>query len=172
MICEKNKCMGCFACYNVCPKNAIKMVEDECGYIYPIINEKICIKCNACKNVCPAVNKVNLKENFKCYAARALDNKVLNKSTSGGIATIISEQIISEGGVVYGAAYDEQCEVSHLRITAKDELYKLQGSKYVHSYIKDTYVNVKKDLNNDFYVLFIRYAMSNCWVEVVFKERL
>ena len=35
MICDKEKCTGCFACYNICPKNAIKMEEDEHGFIYP-----------------------------------------------------------------------------------------------------------------------------------------
>ena len=33
MICEKNKCTGCFACYNICPKNAIEMIENSEGYI-------------------------------------------------------------------------------------------------------------------------------------------
>lgn len=42
---KKKDCCGCSLCYNICPKNAIEMKEDECGYIYPIIDEKKCIKC-------------------------------------------------------------------------------------------------------------------------------
>ena len=32
MICDKEKCSGCYACYNICPKKCIKMIEDEFGY--------------------------------------------------------------------------------------------------------------------------------------------
>ena len=45
MICEKNKCSGCYACYNICPKNAITMIEDEYENIYPQIDENKCINC-------------------------------------------------------------------------------------------------------------------------------
>ena len=38
MICKKEDCTGCFACYNICPKNAINMKEDEYGYIYQVLN--------------------------------------------------------------------------------------------------------------------------------------
>ena len=39
-ICDKNKCSGCSACYNVCRHSAIEMVADACGYIYLIISLK------------------------------------------------------------------------------------------------------------------------------------
>ena len=45
MICEKKKCTGCFACYNICPQDAIVMQEDRCGYMYPVINSNICVNC-------------------------------------------------------------------------------------------------------------------------------
>ena len=35
---EKNKCCGCHACFNICPKNAIEMIEDEKGFKLRIIN--------------------------------------------------------------------------------------------------------------------------------------
>ena len=54
MICEKDKCTGCFACYNVCPKGAIEMKEDEFGYIYPEIIESKCINCGLCNYICPS----------------------------------------------------------------------------------------------------------------------
>ena len=43
MICPKEKCTGCEACYCVCPKNAITMQEDDYGNIYPIIDNNKCI---------------------------------------------------------------------------------------------------------------------------------
>lgn len=155
MICDKDKCTGCFACYNICPKNAIKMVEDEYGYIYPVIDDKLCVNCKLCQKNCPSLNKVNLEYPIKCYASRVINEDILKKSTSGGIATLLSKKMIENGGIVYGAAYVGNCEVNHIRVDNIDELHKLQGSKYVHSYIKDTFRLVKKDLIDKNNVLFI-----------------
>lgn len=155
MICEKDKCTGCFACYNICPKGAIEMKEDEFGYIYPKIIESKCINCGLCKKTCPVLNKVELKKPIKCLAIRTLEKNILNKSSSGGIATIISKKVLENSGIVYGASFMNSCEVNHIRIENKEDLNKIQGSKYVHSYIKDTYKNVKKDLIADKNVLFI-----------------
>lgn len=49
----KDDCMGCTACYAACPVNAIAMLEDEEGFVYPSIDAKECIRCNKCINVCP-----------------------------------------------------------------------------------------------------------------------
>ena len=50
---RKEDCCGCTACYAICPKSAISMVEDEEGFEYPQIDEKICIRCHQCLKVCP-----------------------------------------------------------------------------------------------------------------------
>ena len=52
----KEQCCGCFACYSICPKNAISMVEDEEGFEYPVINNLECIRCKRCLDVCPIRN--------------------------------------------------------------------------------------------------------------------
>ena len=61
MICDREKCTGCFACYNICPKQVIQMKEDEYGNIYPTVDEEKCVHCNLCKKTCPALNKEKLK---------------------------------------------------------------------------------------------------------------
>lgn len=155
MLCDKNKCTGCFACYNKCPQNAIFMKEDECGYIYPHIDNQKCIECKLCERVCPGLNESKYNKTIQCYAARVKDEKTLNQSTSGGIATILSEEILRNNGIVYGAAYTEKCNVNHIRVDNINDLNKLQGSKYVHSYINNTYRLVKNDLLNNKLVLFI-----------------
>lgn len=155
MICNKDKCTGCFACNNICPKGAIEMKEDEFGYIYPKIIESKCINCGLCKKTCPVLNEIELKEPIKCLAIRTIDKDILKKSSSGGIATIISKKIIESNGVVYGARFVDNCTVSHVRIDTIDNLNSIQGSKYVHSYINDTYKNIKNDLLNNKKVLFI-----------------
>lgn len=37
---RKEECCGCTACYAICPKEAILMMEDEEGFEYPKINEE------------------------------------------------------------------------------------------------------------------------------------
>ena len=48
----RKNCCACGACMNVCPKDAIRMEEDEYGFLYPQIDETKCVQCGACKKVC------------------------------------------------------------------------------------------------------------------------
>lgn len=50
---KKEECCGCSACYAICPKSAIFMVEDEEGFKYPCVDEDRCISCYMCLKVCP-----------------------------------------------------------------------------------------------------------------------
>ena len=50
---RKEECCGCTACYAICPKEAISMVEDEEGFEYPQIDESKCVCCYQCIKVCP-----------------------------------------------------------------------------------------------------------------------
>lgn len=50
---KKDECCGCTACYSICPINAITMVVDEEGFLYPVIDENKCIACLLCEKVCP-----------------------------------------------------------------------------------------------------------------------
>ena len=82
-IIEKNKCTGCTACYNICPKGAIEMKEIN-GFKYPYIDNNKCINCGLCKKICPIYKKNNDSLN-KCYVGFSKDIKDLEKSSSGGI---------------------------------------------------------------------------------------
>ena len=50
---SKEKCCGCEACYNVCKKQAIEMIPDEEGFLYPKIDVEKCVGCGVCLSVCP-----------------------------------------------------------------------------------------------------------------------
>lgn len=156
MICSKEKCTGCFACYNVCPKNCISMVEDEYGYIYPRIDEEKCIKCGLCRNICPSLNKVKFNKTIYTYAAWSNNEATRRQSTSGGASAVFANEIVkNRKGIVYGAATAKNAVVEQLRICDEQNLDKIKGSKYVHSYVKNTYKQVKKDLELKREVLYI-----------------
>ena len=155
MICEKDKCTGCFACVNICPKKCITMKEDKLGNIYPEIDLEKCVKCGACNRVCPQINKVKLEKPQKAYAMYNKDSQLRKESTSGGAATTFYTHILNKNGIVYGTNNLENGEINFIRITSVDELYKLKGSKYVHSHINNTFQLVKKDLSDSKLVLFI-----------------
>ena len=50
---RKEECCGCTACYAICPKQAISMVEDEEGFDYPKLDETKCVKCYMWLKGCP-----------------------------------------------------------------------------------------------------------------------
>ena len=52
-------CCGCTACQSICPKGAINIVEDQKGFLQPIINEDLCVDCNLCKKTCNEYIKKN-----------------------------------------------------------------------------------------------------------------
>ena len=154
-IVEKNKCCGCHACFDICPKDAISMKEDEKGFKYPYIDQDKCIDCGLCKKVCPVLNvKKEKKKDIKAYACY---NKKLNErleSSSGGIFILLAKEILKRKGVVFGAAFDEQFNVKHIYVEKEKELKKLMKSKYTQSTIGDSYRKAKEFLDNDRYVLF------------------
>lgn len=153
-ITNKTKCCGCHACYNVCPKGAIKMQQDEKGFKYPVIDKEKCINCGLCTKVCPMLNNKQIENKPVAYACINKDENIRSKSSSGGIFTIIAEEILEKNGVVFGATFDEKYNVVHQYIEKKEDLEKFRGSKYVQSSINDTYKKAKEFLEKDRYVLF------------------
>lgn len=110
---DKSQCCGCNACVQRCPKQCIAMCEDEEGFLYPEVDEAICIDCGLCENVCPVINQADARIPLQVYAAKNTDEKIRMHSSSGGVFSILAEQTIKQGGVVFGARFDENWEVKH-----------------------------------------------------------
>lgn len=152
---NKEDCCGCYACYNICPKQCITMKIDDEGFWYPDIDKNKCINCNLCEKVCPIINPVKRADSKKiAYAGMNKDEQIKIKSSSGGIFSILAEYIIKNNGVVYGAGFDEDFNIKHKRILYNTDLDLLRGSKYVQSSIGDIYKQVKNDLESNMLVLF------------------
>jgi coenzyme F420-reducing hydrogenase beta subunit len=151
---DKKDCMGCHACSNICPQRCISMENDSEGFLYPEVDCAKCIKCGLCVKACPVINKTMVDNDPIAYACINTNEKIRLDSSSGGIFTLIAEQIIDEDGVVFGASFDDNLELIHSYVDKKDELSKFRGSKYVQSKIGDTYYQAKVFLRQGRKVLF------------------
>lgn len=153
-ILDKKKCCGCSACAQRCPKHCIKMIEDSEGFLYPKVDGDTCIDCGLCERVCPIQNPGEDRVPLAVYAAKSPNEVIRRQSSSGGIFTILAEQIIDEGGVVFGAAFNDKWEVEHSYVENKEQLVKFRGSKYVQSKIGESYKDAKSFLKEGRRVLF------------------
>lgn len=156
----EKQCFGCQACKQICPCDAISLKAHPEGFWYPQINFKLCTSCNLCTGTCPAeesnLKRLTMNLPLKVYAAWRTDHDKLIQSTSGGICALVAEHIISNGGVVYGCAWAENdLRAVHIRIERLEELDRLKQSKYVQSSTGNTYREVRNDLKQKRYVLYI-----------------
>lgn len=154
---DKKECCGCGACQAVCPRNAIEMVEDEYGFIYPKINESKCVNCDLCKKTCAYMNPKRMNDDKTVYVAASKNDENLKKSASGGVFFELANSIIFDDGIVYGVSMEfenDKLTPKHIRVDNQEDLKKLQGSKYVQSECGNIYKSVKKDLIEGRKILF------------------
>lgn len=154
-ITDKSTCSGCSACANICPKNCITMMADEKGFLYPQTNENECINCGQCEKVCPMLNSFENSGEKITYASYNKDENIREIGSSGGLFGAFADEILSLGGVVFGASFSTDCKsVKHIAVENKDDLKKLYGSKYLQSEIDDSYKLAENYLKQDRFVLF------------------
>lgn len=154
---QKHDCCGCTACMSICPEQAITMEADEEGFLYPQINPELCVECEACKKLCAFQNGYTTHDNFDepgVYAVKHEAEEVRFSSTSGGMFTAFSDEILSCGGVIYGVGFDDKLVVCHQRAVDKDQRDNFRGSKYVQSELRQSFFGVKSDLRSGRKVLF------------------
>lgn len=154
ILADEKKCTGCFSCINICPNNALTMKENHEGFIMPFLDEEKCIGCKKCEHSCPALHVVYKNDKHPdCYAVRA-DDELRKVSSSGGLFSLLASYILSQNGIVCGAAFNEKFEVHHVIIHKQENLRLLRGSKYVQSHIDYIYKEIKAQLEKGILVLF------------------
>ena len=153
-ITKEKDCCGCSACANICPHGALAMKADKKGFRYPSVNHSKCTNCGLCEKVCPILHEDKERTPSFAYAVTNNNEATRQESSSGGLFSAMAEHIIDMGGIVYGAAFDEQWRVRHIAITQKEDLRRLRGSKYVQSDIGFIYQDVRQQLRAGKKVLF------------------
>lgn len=148
-------CCGCGACEQICSKHAISMRPNKEGFLYPKLEESLCVDCGLCSKICPELHAADsLNPTGYPLAAQAKANKVLDKSSSGGIFSVVAEYVLNNGGVVVGAELTENMKVRHVIVDNVRELNKLCGSKYAQSNTSNIYKSVKELLQQGRFVFF------------------
>ncbi len=159
---NKKDCCGCESCAQVCPQKCIEMVADKEGFKYPVIDKSKCVDCHLCEKSCPSLKEMNnatVEDSSKtdCYVARNNSDERQN-SSSGGIFVLLAKRILSEGGAVFGAAFDSQWRVQHIECTDVSMLNKLMKSKYTQSTNNNSFQKAREYLKEGRKVLYVGTA--------------
>lgn len=151
---RKEDCCGCSACQQICPQKCITFKADEEGFPYPHIDLETCIDCHLCENVCPVLNQEQERTPIEVYAAYNNNQEIRANSSSGGIFTLVAEEIIDKNGVVFGVRWDSDWNAVFDYTTKKEDLHLFRGSKYVQAQLGDKFQQVKEFLLKQIPVLF------------------
>ena len=147
---EKKDCCGCSACVAICSRNAIKMKYDKKGFSYPIINKELCVNCGSCVKICGLKNnkRINGDKIEHIYAVQASE-EILEKSSSGGMFEILSDEFLQNGNAVISAVYDYKLhEMKSILYDNKKIREKAHGSKYIQSNMGKIYGQAMDWLKN------------------------
>lgn len=149
------ECCGCAACYSACPVGAIAMLPDEEGFLYPAVEESTCISCGKCKKACPSINPRLEKEHKPLVFAAYGHDEVREISSSGGLFTLVARKTLERGGLVFGAAFDDEFTLTQISASDEAELEPLRMSKYMQSHTGESFKEAKEALDEGRQVLYV-----------------
>ena len=157
----EKQCCGCRTCKTICPANAITFSNDLYGFEYPNIDKSACIDCGKCEKVCPVIHVRLSSEHYRCGAAYVIDDETRIAGSSGGLFGIFAKKIIHDGGVVFGAAFNEKLRLKTVGVDSLEALEPLYKSKYLLCDTDDQFIEIHKCLNQGREVL---YCSSPCQI--------
>lgn len=170
-ICDFRQCTGCGLCAARCPKQCIIMRARRLGHVYPCIDQTRCIDCGLCKKSCPSLHVPERQRPLSAYAAWSKDSDDYKSSTSGGAASVFTQWVLKNGGVVYGCTVLPGAKISHVRIDNAEDASILKGSKYVQSSITGVLPSIRDDVKGGRPVLFIGTPCQVAAVKRMFMQQ-
>lgn len=147
-------CTGCSACLGRCPNQCITLHENSEGFLYPQINKVTCINCGLCEKVCHELHPYEARKPQQVFAAINKDEDIRLASSSGGIFYLLAKKTISEGGVVFGAKFDDNWQVYLTHAETMEDVKPFMGSKYVQARTANAYKDAKRFLKEGRKVMF------------------
>lgn len=153
-VCEKNMCTGCMACVDICPKDAVKVVDSLDAY-NAVIDETLCINCNACHKICQNNREdIEFKNTISSYQGWVNNEEFRANSSSGGFGTELIRSFVGKNGIGCSCVF-KNGEFIFDFAYKEDDCKSFTGSKYVKSNPKGIYKVIKKELISGRRVLFV-----------------
>lgn len=165
----KENCIGCQACVDSCPNHAISFSYDDWGEGFAVLNADKCINCGLCERICPSVVTDFNSEQLTVLAAVSKEHSSLG--SSGGMFYELASSFINAGGVVYGAAFGDQLKLVHRKAQKVCELMSLCKSKYLHSDMTGTYIDIETQLKNGKNVMFVGTPCQTSAVKNLYEKK-
>lgn len=160
----KRECCGCTACISSCKFNAIAMLPDEEGFLMPSVDYDKCVGCEACDKVCPYLNTSLTKDELSHFSLEDFkdkkaflyfsNNEARTHSASGGFVYEAMYKVVMEGGLACGCIWNDEMKAVHIVSDKKEDLQRMQSSKYVQSDMKDSFVKIRHALREGRTVVF------------------
>lgn len=162
-------CIGCQACFDMCPKNAISFTYDKWGEGKACVDDEKCVRCGLCSKICPAINQKCNPIMPQVLAVRSKNNS--RTGSSGGVFYELAKDFIEQGGLVYGAAFNDRLKLIHGCAEKIEDLSRLCKSKYLHSDMSGIYREMKEHLNNGRRIMFVGTPCQTSAVKNLFSDK-
>ena len=145
-------CYGCGACAQICGHDALHLIPNSEGFLYPAIDTAKCTNCALCEKVCP-IDAEQCGHVQQTLAVQYQDESLMD-SASGGVFKALADYVIDSGGYVAGCVFDEKFNAKHILSNSREDVRRMQGSKYVQSEIGEVFRQIRQRLREGVLVLF------------------
>lgn len=164
---DASGCIDCGACVRACP------FAVSSGFVASAVSS-VSSGSAASSSFAASIRSVPSAVPGTAFAAWAKDSGEYLSSASGGAASVLSRLILSDGGVVYGSTAGSDGSgrfgIRHIRVDSEDDLWRLKGSKYVHSSITGVLSQLRDDVRGGRPVLFTGMPCQAVAVRKMFPD--
>lgn len=154
-VCQPDQCTTCGMCKVVCPTNCITEHKNQDASVYFEYDENLCVDCRLCRKVCPNHKPPTLFKPKTAYASWAVDADTHATGASGGIASVLYQYAVNNGWWYAGVYLSDSFEARYLLSNSLDDIARVKNSKYTHSFLDDTPIQIKDKLMKGKTVLFV-----------------
>lgn len=154
-----DRCTACRVCEKICPVQCIRIIEDRDGFLYPSISAEKCISCGLCLKSCHLTKAASSSPDVEIgrYGYAKEETWRREGSSGGGFSSIV-EYVARKAHktplFVFGSVFDKKEQTVHQQGYLYPNYKSLCQSKYVFSDPRNTFVEVKKHLEEGAMVVY------------------